>query len=211
MSNALLNYLSNSILLIKQRLPQLLRNTTAIKLLVIFLAVLLAYLSTHSANRSTHMISLLLLFAITVASVLSKARNINYLPQIRSIKEKTALAFKLQLKGQAAPDKLEIFDSQLYYIKACQNYCDIVYQQGEKQHCQIFRATLKSLEMQACQGSIMRTHKSYIINLNQVVAWKQKQNTHFVVLANGEKLPVSRVKRKAIKEAWTSSVKLTFK
>jgi TolB-like protein len=61
-------------------------------------------------------------------------------------------------------EKLELNLSTLIYIEAQENYSRIVWLSGDKVDEKLLRVTLKKIENQVSDSSIIRCHKSYIIN-----------------------------------------------
>ncbi|QBF84236.1 LytTR family transcriptional regulator [Shewanella maritima] len=92
----------------------------------------------------------------------------------------------IALVGDNKAERLEISASQLVYIKAAENYCEVVYllqydenpelQVSEKkaasQQSVLLRTSLtKLLEQTPADVKVMRCHRSYAVNVEQVTAY----------------------------------------
>lgn len=83
---------------------------------------------------------------------------------------------------------------QIRYIEAMQNYINISYinHQGQMQ-VETQRATLKSLSNEILGKSLLRCHRSYIVNRESIVASSGNAQGLLLTLADCEKkIPVSR-------------------
>lgn len=66
-------------------------------------------------------------------------------------------------------ETLSIKDAHLLYIESMDNYCQFVYLDDLKLKKQILRGTLKRFEAQNRSDKIRKCHRSFIVNLNNVV------------------------------------------
>ncbi|MDP1815274.1 MAG: LytTR family DNA-binding domain-containing protein [Leadbetterella sp.] len=76
---------------------------------------------------------------------------------------------KLKLIAENEKDFIEIKNIDLLYIESSDNYCTIVYLKEEKEQKTLLRSSLSRLETQIVDKNIVRTHRSFIANLDHVV------------------------------------------
>ncbi|MCP9745351.1 LytTR family transcriptional regulator [Lacihabitans sp. CS3-21] len=76
---------------------------------------------------------------------------------------------KLKLIAENEKDLIEIKNIDLLYIESSDNYCTIVYLKEEKEQKTLLRSSLSRLETQIVDKNIVRTHRSFIANLDHVV------------------------------------------
>ena len=99
-----------------------------------------------------------------------------YLNGLKRKNEKIASAFEEQKEGQSdqsisikADEKQLQFKANVFiYAEAMQNYVAIYFLKDEKLQKEILRLTLKSLEKQLLNHSIVRCHRSFIVNKNYI-------------------------------------------
>ncbi len=65
-------------------------------------------------------------------------------------------------------DEISLMADQLLYIESADNYCNIVSLEQGAQQKTLMRSSLKRVESQINYPYILRCHRSYIVNLNQV-------------------------------------------
>ena len=65
-------------------------------------------------------------------------------------------------------DTLTLVATDLLYIESSDNYCTVVYHQGEKVNKPLLRSSLSRLAGQINQPRIVRCHRSYLVNLDRV-------------------------------------------
>jgi|SRR5574344_456918 hypothetical protein len=90
--------------------------------------------------------------------------------------------------------KLSIKTDSLYYIESADNYVSIWYRDKQRVTKFLLRNTLKNIEEQFAGTNIMRCHRAYVVNFDQVKI--AKKNTGGIVLDLGvdqiPELPVSK-------------------
>ncbi|WP_299760229.1 LytTR family DNA-binding domain-containing protein [uncultured Pontibacter sp.] len=99
----------------------------------------------------------------------------------------------LRLVAENEKDTLTIPAGSLLYIAASDNYCTVFYHENEELQKTLLRSSLSRLEGQLNATEIVRCHRSYIVNLNQVgkvTGNAQGYKLHFDAL--NEPVPVSR-------------------
>jgi hypothetical protein len=79
------------------------------------------------------------------------------------------------------------------YAEAADNYCYLYHQEDGELRKTIARTTLKNLELEANQDKIVRTHRSFLVNLNHINGYKGNAAGYKIYIgANKIELPVSR-------------------
>ena len=89
-------------------------------------------------------------------------------PQLHTEEEKEKTAHQLVFIAENLKDKLVIFPHQLLYIESTDNYSSINYILNGKQKKELIRSSLKRLETQITESTILRCHRAYIVNLKNV-------------------------------------------
>lgn len=88
--------------------------------------------------------------------------------EIHSIVDKAGNE-KLKLIAENEKDYIEIKNIDLLYIESSDNYCTVFYLKEEKEQKTLLRSSLSRLETQILDKNIVRTHRSFIANLDHVV------------------------------------------
>lgn len=90
-------------------------------------------------------------------------------------------------------DHFKIAASKILYLTSAGNYVEIHFFQGQKIEQHLLRNTLSALEKQKLDPSLVRCHRSYIVNIKQVDFIKKLQGKDFLILANGlARVPLSK-------------------
>ncbi|WP_018476193.1 LytTR family DNA-binding domain-containing protein [Pontibacter roseus] len=99
----------------------------------------------------------------------------------------------LELVAENEKDRLAIPAGNLLFISASDNYCTVYYtRQGELQR-ELLRSSLSRLESQMASPRIVRCHRSYLVNLDNVAAASgNAQGYKLRLKAGAEQVPVSR-------------------
>ncbi len=105
------------------------------------------------------------------------------------IPKKTTINGKITIPQQSGFEVLNTSD--ILYCKADDNYTEI-YLNTEKK--KIVSKTLKYFEEALSDSGFARIHKSYLVNVNEVVKYQKGKGGH-VVLSNGKELMVSASKK----------------
>lgn len=125
-------------------------------------------------------------------------------------------ALKLSLKDQAAAQgtnivhfydfngvlRISIAVEKIYYIASQDNYVEIRYEMGGKLLNYLLRCRTTRLEKQLESTSLVRCHRSYIVNVDNVTQFKREKANAFLVLSHPEakRIPVSKSYYKTIAE-----------
>ena len=125
-------------------------------------------------------------------------------------------ALKLSLKDQTAAQstnlvhfydfngvlRISIEVEKIYYIASQDNYVEIRYEMGGKLLNYLLRCRTTRLEKQLESTSLVRCHRSYIVNVDNVTQFKREKANAFLVLSHPEakRIPVSKSYYKTIAE-----------
>ena len=74
----------------------------------------------------------------------------------------------LVLKDENDKEQLKVKSSDLYFLKAANNYVEIYYTEDSAPKKVILRSTLSQMEQQIKNPKIIRSHRSYIVNTTQI-------------------------------------------
>ncbi len=160
----------------------------------------LQYNLPYSSGKSLVFVTLdllVVLLALVVVSRIDLTRT-STLGGVPINTPKTAQEY-LNIKGDLLSEHLTLPTDELLYIKSSENYSEfyVATSTGIKQT--VLRLTLKSVEQQIPYNYIVRTHKSFIVNLMHVEKISGNANNakvHF--RAHDLRLPVSRSKRDGV-------------
>lgn len=99
----------------------------------------------------------------------------------------------LTITGENNRVILAINYDQLLYVKSSGNYLDIYYLKGETTSKELVRASLKELEAKITDSSIVRIHRSYMVNKHRISSFKKIKKGYKLVVQHApeEILPVS--------------------
>lgn len=88
---------------------------------------------------------------------------------------------------------LAINYDQLLYVKSSGNYLDIYYLKGETASKELVRLSLKELEAKITDSSIVRIHRSYMVNKHKISSFKKTRKGYKLLVQHApeEILPVS--------------------
>lgn len=120
-----------------------------------------------------------------------------------SIPSKGGSTDYLSFRDENGKEQLILNSSHLIYIEAENNYIDIVYLEGNKIKKKLIRTTLKSLEHELSNSTLLRVHRSYIINLDNI-SNVERTGSKIVVSMNHIKdvvIPVSTSHRASLERA----------
>ena len=109
-------------------------------------------------------------------------------------------------EGATATDRLVVqtgtgdavlrFD-QIDYLEAARNYVSIF--SGDREY--VLRDTMANIEQRLAAGPFVRTHRSYIVNVEKVAETRTIDGVTRIILDNGREIPVSRTYRGAFNRA----------
>lgn len=123
-----------------------------------------------------------------------EAQKISDHPDHKSDSNKTISLFSENDKEQ-----LHLKTEELLYLTSADNYVEVVYQSGKKITQKLLRGTLQRAEEKIDQPGIIRCHRSYIVNLHQVVTVDGNAQGYELNLRGLDKpIPVSRSYKKDV-------------
>jgi two-component system LytT family response regulator len=83
----------------------------------------------------------------------------------------------------------------IFYVEASRNYVEV--HTADKSY--LIRDTLANIESRLARGSFVRSHRSYMVNLDRVSEIKSVDGGREIFLDNGAKVPLSRSYREAFR------------
>jgi DNA-binding LytR/AlgR family response regulator len=96
-------------------------------------------------------------------------------------------------------EQLHLKTDELLYLTSADNYIEVVYQSDKKISQKLLRGTLQKSEKQIEYPGIIRCHRSYIVNLHQVVSVDGNAQGYELNLRGLDiSIPVSRSYKKAV-------------
>lgn len=106
---------------------------------------------------------------------------------------------KFILLAENNKDTFELKAESLLYIESINNYCELVVYENNTIKKQLIRSTLKRIESQIVDPSLVRCHRAFIVNLQLVSHIEGNAQGYRISLKGSEKIiPVSRQYRKTI-------------
>jgi hypothetical protein len=98
--------------------------------------------------------------------------------------------------------KISIYDDAILYIESQDNYVQIFYEMDEKLRSYLLRVRTQKLEEQLTDTTLIRCHRSFIININKIKLYKNEHNRATAVLTNpnAKNIPISKSYYKAVTE-----------
>lgn len=100
-------------------------------------------------------------------------------------------------------ESVEISSDRLLYIKAADNYVEVIRQENGEIRSRLIRTTLKKVSMDlTAVPEILQCHRAYIINTKKVEKLHRSSNGYTIVLKGvPENIPVSRAYQIRVREA----------
>lgn len=99
----------------------------------------------------------------------------------------------LTLIADNGKDTLTLPTANLLYIESSDNYCTVVYEKNNQLAKPLLRSSLSRLVEQIDQSSIVRCHRSFVVNLDRVVRVTGNAQGYKLHLAGSDlAVPVSR-------------------
>ncbi|WP_405250361.1 LytTR family DNA-binding domain-containing protein [Dokdonia sp. Asnod3-C12] len=114
-------------------------------------------------------------------------------------KQKQIEEQKIEIKGDGNYEGIRLFLSDLIALEASDNYVEIHFQDNGSYRKQLIRARLSHLEKSL--PSMMRTHRSYLINPSHFLSYKTESGKLGLVLSHEIFIPVSKTFAPSTKEA----------
>ncbi|MFM2392212.1 MAG: hypothetical protein RLZZ546_189 [Bacteroidota bacterium] len=99
----------------------------------------------------------------------------------------------IKLVAENRKDNITLQAIDLLYIESSENYSNIVFMRSGKFEKILLRSTLKRLEEQIDNPSILRCHRSFIVNLKNVLHFSGNAQGYLMSITGTDtKIPVSR-------------------
>lgn len=113
--------------------------------------------------------------------------------------EKPETIKTISLFSENDNEQLHLKTDELLYLTSADNYIEVVYQSGKKLSQKLLRGTLLRAENMIGHSDVIRCHRSYIVNLQQVVSVEGTAQGYKLYLRGLEKpIPVSRSYKKEV-------------
>ena len=130
------------------------------------------------------------------AAYKSKKEELEMLQYKMSLSEESSVTYPslINLYDYNGTLKLTIHSDSLYYMESQDNYIKVHYKYQDKIHSYMLRCRTKTLEENLVETSMVRCHRSYMVNVMQINHIKKSAQGRFVVLndTNIDPIPVSR-------------------
>ncbi len=106
----------------------------------------------------------------------------------------------VHIKDENGTLRFSFRPDDLLYIESADNYVKINYLLNGKIKQEIVRNTLKRMETMLIEFSVIRCHRSYMVNINLVSAIQKDKDGHILLLEHGEdlRIPVSKTYSPAV-------------
>ena len=118
-------------------------------------------------------------------------------------KTKQIEAKKIEIKGEGNYEGLRLFLNDIISIQSSDNYVEVFYVVGKDLKKTLIRNKLSVISDEF--PSLLRTHRSYLINPYHFLQWETEKSKLFVLLFHHIKVPVSRTYQKEVKAALNST------
>ncbi|GAA3562960.1 hypothetical protein GCM10022395_11960 [Snuella lapsa] len=88
---------------------------------------------------------------------------------------------------------LAIKPNQLVYVKSAGNYLELFYLKGDKLAKELIRGSVKNFEAKIADNTIIRTHRSYLVNLQHLSSFKKTRKGYALTIQHvpNEIIPIS--------------------
>lgn len=85
---------------------------------------------------------------------------------------------------------LSLLPENLLMVKAEDNYVQVFYRNGQGVKKELVRSSLKKLEPQLAGFGITRAHRSFMVNVSNVLLFKKNAKGHYLVISGMDDQPV---------------------
>ncbi|TCO06814.1 LytTR family transcriptional regulator DNA-binding domain-containing protein [Natronoflexus pectinivorans] len=146
----------------------------------------LAYLAVQNTS-----LILLIPYLITSLYFAWREKKVSFEQLLRQIRTRPAF---IPFKDENGTLRITVKATDVLYVEASDNYVDIYYKSGGKTKSYLLRNTLKRLEILLKDYPLVRCHRSFMINLNQVKMLRRVKGQFQLLLDDAGDLivPVSR-------------------
>ena len=137
-----------------------------------------------------------------IASNRSKSEEINILKLNQEAKRPEPAANIIHFYDYSGILRISVSADNIYFIASQDNYVEIRYELGGKLLTYLMRCRTTRLEKQLEGTPLVRCHRSYIVNLENVTLFKREGARAFLILSHpdAKEIPVSRSYYKTIAE-----------
>ena len=111
----------------------------------------------------------------------------------------------IQFQGEGRSDQFTIAADDFRYAQAQDNYVALYYLKNGKVHKELIRSSLSELLVKANSDDLVRCHRSYAVNINQVHSARQGNPMLLFLRDLEEPIRVSRSYTKAVRSSLTQS------
>ena len=115
-------------------------------------------------------VSVLTTYIVKLRSYTQSAQNLSPMPgavgMATDVSDKTSMP--LTLSSDTGKDEITLKINDLLFIESSENYATVVYLKQNTPTRALLRNTLSRLESQANQPDVVRCHRSFVVNLNQI-------------------------------------------
>ncbi|MBR1538442.1 MAG: LytTR family transcriptional regulator DNA-binding domain-containing protein [Bacteroidales bacterium] len=156
--------------------------------------------------RTSYCVALILAIPYTIFTLIAanrdKAEEINALKINLESERPEPVADIIHFYDYTGALKISVAAENIYYIASQDNYVEIRYELGGKLLTYLMRCRTTRLEKQLEGTSLIRCHRSFIVNVDNVTLFKREGARAFLVLSHPEakKIPVSKSYYKTIAE-----------
>ena len=106
----------------------------------------------------------------------------------------------IHLKDEREQVKFSIHKPSVLYLESSDNYVTIHYLQDDHVKKEMVRNTMKKVDKQLCSSGLVRCHRSFIVNIENVHWFKKEGRNYLFKMKHGDTIiPVSRSFVPAIK------------
>lgn len=92
----------------------------------------------------------------------------HHLNEFKSVEAQEAKPMTLRFVAENEKDVFSITSEQLIFVESADNYSNIVYIENGNRKRELFRSSLKKMESQLPDKTIIRCHRAYIVNLTKI-------------------------------------------
>jgi len=118
-------------------------------------------------------------------------------------KNKQTEAKKIEIKGEGNYEGLRLYFNDIICIKSSDNYVEVFYKSNGEIKKSLIRNKLSAVADEF--PSLLRTHRSYLINPFHFLQWKTEKSKLFVLLFHHIEVPVSRTYQNDVKAVLNST------
>ena len=126
------------------------------------------------------------------AAYRSKSEELEMLQYEMSLKSEPTVAYPqlVNLYDYNGTLKLTISSDSLYYMESQDNYVKIYYENQDRLLSYMLRCRTKTIEENLAETSMVRCHRSYMVNVSKINHIKKGGKSRYIVLSNTEIKPI---------------------